>query len=90
MGTAVLMPLEFFTSGAIPEPIWDLADCTVTTVDILNLRSEPNSASEIIANVLNDVTLTADKRATHFHRVNYYDVIGWLSSSYLSMAGNCI
>ena len=89
-GTAVLMPLEFFTSGAIPEPIWDLADCSVTTVDILNLRSEPNSASEIIANVLNDVTLAADKRATHFHRVNYYDVIGWLSSSYLSMSGNCI
>lgn len=89
-GTAVLMPIEFFTSGAIPEPIWDLTGCTVTTVDILNLRGEPNGASAIIANVLNDVTLTADKRATHFHRVNYYDVIGWLSSSYLSMSGNCV
>lgn len=89
-GTAVLMPLEFFTSGPIPEPIWDLTDCTVTTVNILNLRGEPNGASEIIANVLNDVTLTADKRATHFHRVNYYDVIGWLSSSYLSMSGDCV
>ncbi|MYE27041.1 MAG: hypothetical protein F4X87_07450 [Chloroflexi bacterium] len=89
-GTAVLMPLEFFTSGAIAEPIWDLAGCTVRTVDILNLRSEPSAASAIIANVLNDVTLTADKRATHYHRVNYYDIIGWLSSSHLSMSGNCI
>ena len=89
-GTAVLMPLEFFTSGSIAEPIWDLTGCTVTTVDILNLRSEPSGASEIVANVLNDVTLTADKRATHFHRVNYYDVIGWLSSSHLSMSGNCV
>lgn len=89
-GTAVLMPLEFFTSGPIPEPIWDLTGCTVTTVDILNLRGEPNGASAIIANVLNDVTLTADKRATHYHRVNYYDVIGWLSSNHLSMSGNCV
>ena len=89
-GTAVLMPLEFFTSGPIPEPIWDLTGCTVTTVDILNLRSEPNGASAVIANVLNDVTLTADKRATHYHRVNYYDIIGWLSSSHLSMSGNCV
>ncbi len=89
-GTAVLMPLEFFTSGSIPEPIWDLTGCTVTTVDILNLRSEPSGASAIIANVLNDVTLTADKRATHYHRVNYYDIVGWLSSSHLSMSGNCV
>ena len=88
-GTAVLMPVEFFTSGVIPEPIWDLTGCTVTTTDILNLRSEPDSASAIVANVLNDVTLTADKKATHFHRVNYYDVIGWLSSSYISMSGDC-
>ena len=88
-GTAVLMPVEFFTSGVIPEPIWDLSGCTVTTTDILNLRSEPSGASAIVANVLNDVTLTADKKATHFHRVNYYDVIGWLSSSYLSMNGDC-
>lgn len=89
-GTAVLMPLEFFTSGSIPEPIWDLTGCTITTVDILNLRSEPSGASAIIANVLNDVTLTADKRATHYHRVNYYDIVGWLSSSHLSMSGNCV
>ncbi|MCY3799413.1 MAG: hypothetical protein OXG84_16525 [Chloroflexi bacterium] len=89
-GTAVLMPIEFFSSGLIPEPIWDLTGCTVTTANILNLRSEPNNASAIIANVLNDVTLTADKRATHYYRVNYYDIVGWLSSSYLSMSGTCM
>ena len=88
-GTAVLMPLDFYTSGQIPEPIWDLTGCTVSTTDILNLRSEPNSASSIVANVLNDVQLTADKRATYYHRVNYYNIIGWLNSSYLSLSGNC-
>ncbi len=89
IGTVVLMPLEFFTSGAIPEPIWDLTGCTVTTTDILNLRSAPNGASEVLANVLNDVQLTADQRATHFYRVSYYDFIGWLSDDYLTYEGVC-
>lgn len=88
-GTVVLMPLGFFTSGAISEPIWDLTDCQVTTTDILNLRSQPESNSEILANVLNDVELTADQRATYFYRVNYYDVIGWLSKEYLTYQGGC-
>ena len=51
-GTLVLMPLDFFTSGQISEPIWSLSGCSVTTTDILNLRSEPNSTSSIVANVL--------------------------------------
>lgn len=88
-GTAVLMPLDFFTSGQIPEPIWDLNGCTVKTTDILNLRSEPNGASAVVANVLNDVELTADKKAPRYYRVNYYDIIGWLSSRYLTTSGNC-
>jgi hypothetical protein len=88
-GTAVLMPDEFFASGIIPEQIWDLTGCTVTTTEILNLRSEPNGESEIVGNVLNNETLTADKRANRYYRVNYYDRIGWLSSSYLTMSGAC-
>ena len=88
-GTLVLMPLDFFTSGQISEPIWSLSGCSVTTTDILNLRSEPNSTSSIVANVLNDVQLTADQKATYYHRVDYYGIIGWLSSSYLSLSGSC-
>ena len=88
-GSVVLMPIDFFTSGVIAEPIWELSGCTVTTTDILNLRSEPSSTSSIVANVLNDVQLTASQQATHYHRVNYYGIIGWLSSSYLSMSVSC-
>lgn len=90
VGTVVLMPVGFFTSGAITEPIWLLSDCTVTTTEILNLRANPNAASNIVANVLNDVSLAADQRATHFYRVNYYGIVGWLSQDYLSFTGNCI
>ena len=88
-GSAVLMPLNFFTSGAITEPTWDLTGCTVTTTDILNLRAGPSNSHSIVANVLNDEQLTADRRATYYYRVNYYDVIGWLSSDYLSFSGSC-
>lgn len=88
-GTAVLMPLTFFTSGAIDEPIWDLTGCTVTTTDILNLRQDHSSSSEILANVLNDVQLNADQRATYHYRVNYYGIVGWLSADYLSLSGTC-
>lgn len=89
-GTVVLMPLSFFTSGAITEPIWSLSDCTVTTTDILNLREQPDAASNILSNVLNEVSLTADQRATYFYRVNYYGIVGWLSKDYLSVSGSCI
>ncbi len=88
-GTAVLMPLTFFTSGAIDEPIWDISGCTVTTTDILNLRQDYSTSSDILANVLNDVQLTADKRSTYFYRVNYYGIVGWLSADYLSLSGTC-
>ena len=89
VGSAVLMPLDFFTSGAIPEPIWELAGCTVTTADILNLREGPSTNSAILANVLSEVTLGADQRATLYYRVNYYGMEGWLSKDYLWLAPSC-
>ena len=88
-GTVVLMPLGFFTSGAIAEPHWSLADCTVTTIDILNLRQHPNTSSNVVANVLNNVSLASDLRSTHFYRVNYYGIVGWLSQGYLRYSGDC-
>lgn len=88
-GTVVLLPLEFTQSGLAPMPIWHLSDCAVTSTAILNLRSEPNSASAIVANVLNNVQLTADMTEQNWYRVNYYNIIGWLSGDYLSKSGNC-
>ena len=88
-GMAVLMPRAFLTSGHVPVPVWDLANCTVTTTDILNLRREPNTTSEILANVLNDNRLQADQKTLSFYRVNYFDIIGWLSADYLSTEGDC-
>jgi len=88
-GTVVLMPVAFSNSGLAPASTWNLSGCTVTTTAILNLRSESNSTSSIIGNVLNDVQLTADKKENNYYRVNYYQRIGWLSSDYLSKSENC-
>ena len=88
-GTVVLMPLEFAQTGLAPPPIWQLSGCTVTTTAILNLRSEPNTSSAILANVLVNVQLTADMTEQNWYRVNYYDIIGWLSGDYLRPSGNC-
>lgn len=88
-GTVVLMSLDFVQSGLAPMPIWRLNGCTVTTTAILNLRSEPNSGSAVIANVLNDVQLSADVTEQNWYRVNYFDIIGWLSGDYLAKSGNC-
>jgi hypothetical protein len=88
-GTVVLMPLAFSNSGLVPASTWELSGCTVTTTAILNLRSESNSTSSVIGNVLNDVQLAADRKENNYYRVNYYQIIGWLSSDYLSKSGNC-
>ncbi len=88
-GTAVLMNFEFFTSGAVSMPAWDLTGCRVTTTDILNLRSEPNTNSAVLANVLNNVTLEAVQKTGHWYRVDYYNVLGWLSRAYLTLSNKC-
>ena len=88
-GTVVLMPNEFVHSGLVPALSWELSGCTVTTTAILNLRSESNSEGSIVANVLNNVQLTADMKANNYYRVQYYEIAGWLSSDYLTKSANC-
>lgn len=88
-GTVVLMPDEFVHSGLVPALEWELSGCTVTTTAILNLRSESKSESSVIANVLNNVQLNADMKANNYYRVRYYEIVGWLSSDYLTKSGNC-
>lgn len=88
-GTVVLMPDEFVHSGLVPALAWELSGCTVTTTAILNLRSESESGSSVVANVLNNVELNADMKANNYYRVRYYEIVGWLSSDYLTKSGNC-
>lgn len=88
-GIVILMPDAFVNSGLAPAPAWDLIGCTVTTTAILNLRSESNSESSIVANMLNNVQLSADMKENNYYRVSYNEMVGWLNSDYLTKSGNC-
>ncbi|MCY4145801.1 MAG: SH3 domain-containing protein [Chloroflexi bacterium] len=88
-GTAVLMPVDFLVSGVVPEPVYDLSGCSVTPVDILNLRVNPSTSSEILLAIPAGTRLSATMRTTHWFRVAYGERVGWLHGDYLNRAGAC-
>ena len=87
-GTAVLMELDFMTSGLVTDLEIPLAECTVTTTDILNLRNEP-AGDTVLAVILNDVSLTSIMHVTSWFQVNYYGIVGWISADYVTTTGAC-
>lgn len=88
-GTAVLMPLDFLVSGIVPEPVYDLAGCSVTSTDFLNLRADPSTSSSILHAVPTGARLDATMRTTYWFRVIYGGRTGWLHGDYLDKDGAC-
>ena len=88
-GTAVLMELDFMTSGLVADLEIPLPECTVTTTDILNLRNAP-AGDTILAVILNDVSFTPIARVTSWFNVDYYGTVGWISADYVTTTGNCL
>lgn len=66
-----------------------LNDCRVTTLNMLNLRSEPSTTSAAITLVPYDLTLTATEAIPGWYRVIYEDGQGWLSADYVTTTGSC-
>ena len=87
-GTAVLMERAFMTSGHVQDLEIPLAECTVTTTDILNLRNTPDGDT-ILGRILNNVSFSAISRTTSWFEVDYYGTIGWISGDYVSTDGSC-
>lgn len=88
-GTVVLMPTDFLVSGIVSEPVYDLAGCSVTATDILNLRVNPSTSSESLQAVPAGTQLGATMRTTYWFRVFYGGRVGWLHGDYLNRAGAC-
>jgi len=88
-GTAVLMPVDFLVSGLVPEPVYDLSGCTVTTTDFLNLRADSSTSGAILHTVPAGTRLSANMRSTYWFRVNYGGRTGWLHGDYLNRQGAC-
>lgn len=66
-----------------------LSDCRVTTLNMLNLRSEPNANSAVITLVPYNLTLTATEFSPGWYRVIFEDGQGWLSADYVTTTGSC-
>jgi hypothetical protein len=94
-GTVVLVQTNEFggVSNVAPaEPpaeIVELSGCQVTTLQILNLRPEPTTASQRILVLPDNVTLNATARAGAWLRVRFGDAEGWAHGDYLRFDGNC-
>lgn len=87
-GTAVLMNPDFLSTEAATNAEVPLADCTVTTTDILNVRNEP-AGNTVLAVLLNDVSLSSSTRTASWFKINYYGIIGWISADYVTTTGVC-
>ncbi len=88
-GTVVLMPVDFLVSGIVSEPVYELAGCSVTATDILNLRVNPSTDSESLQAVPAGTQLSATMRTTYWFRAFYGGRVGWLHGDYLRRAGAC-
>jgi hypothetical protein len=66
-----------------------LSDCTVTTLDILNLRTQPDIHSPVVRMIPYNVTLTAFERSADWFYVDYLGSRGWVSASFVSPQGTC-
>lgn len=76
---------------ATPAPTSNrLENCRVTTyAGIMNLRTDPNTSSNVISWVPYDTTLIAIGKTEGWYNVIYLDTNGWLAADYVATTGDC-
>ncbi|GEM_PF-1863466 len=72
----------------IPQPL-KLNNCTVTTTDILNLRSTPEIADNIMRLVPFETKLTTSQQTGDWFKVTYQGDTGWLNGGFLLLSSGC-
>ena len=99
-GAIILPPVAAAAAGEQPAPEADnteiaspsgvaLADCQVTTADILNLRAGPGLDYEIYAEIPYQLTLSAMAITGDWFMVEYESQSGWVSREYVVRRGIC-
>ncbi len=63
--------------------------CQVTTTRDVRLRTEPNTASSVLAVVPHALTFQAIEQVTGWYHITYGAVDGWLSADFVSTKGAC-
>jgi uncharacterized protein YgiM (DUF1202 family) len=63
--------------------------CQVTTTRDVRLRTEPNTASSVLAVVPHALTFQAIEQVTGWYHITYGAVDGWLSADFVTTKGAC-
>lgn len=63
--------------------------CQVTTTRDVRLRTEPNTASSVLAVVPHALTFQAIEQVTGWYHITYGTVDGWLSADFVTTKGAC-
>jgi hypothetical protein len=81
-GTVVLVDGSPTLINPVPSAgtITALSDCMVTTLDIVNLRDQPDAHSAVLRMVPYKVTLTAFERSADWFYVDYIGSRGWVNA----------
>ncbi len=87
-GTVVLVDAHLPAHAPVVESAV-VGDCHITTTHQVNLRSEPNTGSAIIARLAYQITLKVTARSNGFFKVIYLDGQGWVSGDYVTSQGDC-
>lgn len=68
---------------------FELIDCRLTTGDIINLRAEPGTEHNIVAEIPFRAQLIAADRAGDWFKVEYEGSMGWVNIDYVFRRGAC-
>ncbi len=91
-GTVVLVSDSPSVVGGAPVvigPSTPLANCQVTTRDMLNLRVMPSVSSDVVDVVPYDITLTALESSGAWYYVDYLGIRGWVNAGYVTPTNGC-
>ncbi len=86
--TRTILPSIDGTGGSVNEPVSDASSAVVTLsnpLDSLNLRSEPNTSSAILATIAHGTQVTLLEMGSAWSRIQYGTLSGYVSNSFISV-----
>ena len=91
--TRTILPSMDGTGGSVDEPVSDAQSAVVTLsnpLDSLNLRSEPNTSSAVLATMAHGTQVTLLEMGSAWSRIQYGTLSGYVSNNFISVQENVV